>query len=218
MRRQKKRPYHHTWQFRLKRKLRLQQLVKTKRQIRLRRVGRPRKAHYWPSVKVGTALTLLIALAGYIVNNHIEFEQMRIETAQAREWEMVETTVPPAPTLAPTPTATPSPTPEPKQLDVPPSRQMIVDEVKRVFGDDADKAFLLLAHENSSLNPNAVNTAGNSPKGSRDIGVFQINEYWQQVQGRYLFNWKINILIAKQIYDESGKTFKMWTQGRKLGI
>jgi len=94
----------------------------------------------------------------------------------------------------------------------------IADYIREVFGKDADLAFQVLSCENSALRPDAVNTAGNSPAGSRDIGIFQINEYWQRTQGKFLFNWKVNIEIAHQLFEENGKSFKLWTCGRKLGI
>jgi hypothetical protein len=94
----------------------------------------------------------------------------------------------------------------------------ITEEINQVFGNDAPKAFKLLSCENHALNPNAVNTAGNFPVGSRDIGVFQINEYWQKVNATFLFNPDINIRIAYQIYKDDGSSFHMWTCGRKLGI
>lgn len=103
-----------------------------------------------------------------------------------------------------------TPTPDPKNL--------INQEIREVFGKDSDKAFRLLSCENASHNPDAVNTAGNFPKGSRDIGVFQINEHWQATQGKFLFNPSINIRIAKQLFDENGKTFHLWTCGRRLSI
>lgn len=182
----------------------------------IERRRRPRKVNYWPSVKIGSIVILVIALIGAL-SDPKEIKTFKLVSpvpkVQAKQLDIL--TLPFTP--VPTPTSVPTPLPTPS-LDVPPSRQVIADEVKRVFGADAPKAFLLLSHENSSLNPSAVNTAGNTPKGSRDIGVFQINEFWQQVQGRYLFNYKINILIAKQIYDESNHTFKMWTAGRALNI
>ena len=89
--------------------------------------------------------------------------------------------------------------------------------IEQVFGSDADTAFQLLSCENHSLNRDAVNTAGNSPVGSRDIGVFQVNEFWQKVQGKFLFNWKTNIEIAHDIFVANGN-FQVWTCGRTLGI
>lgn len=91
--------------------------------------------------------------------------------------------------------------------------------IVEVFGaNDAKKAFQLLKCENGRLNPNAVNTTGNTPAGSRDIGVFQVNEFWQKTQGKFLFNWKINVEIAHQLYRENGNTFKLWSCGRNLSI
>lgn len=119
--------------------------------------------------------------------------------------------------MYPSPTATPTPTP--KLIEEPTSQQQeIMDYIDEVFGEDAWKAYKVLSCENSSLNPEAVNTAGNYPAGSRDIGVFQINEYWQSIQAKFLFNWKINIQIGHQLFIENGKQFNLWTCGRKLGV
>lgn len=100
--------------------------------------------------------------------------------------------------------------------------------IREVFEDDAEKALQLLTSgekdtkcpggENKTLNPNAVNTAGNKPAGSRDIGVFQINEYWQKTQGKFLFNPRVNIEIAHQLFEENGKSFNLWTCGKVMGI
>lgn len=97
-------------------------------------------------------------------------------------------------------------------------QQQIAEHIKEVFGEDADKAFKVLSCENKALRPDAVNTTGNSPAGSRDIGVFQINEYWQKVNGRFLFNPKVNVEIAYQIFKESGNSFKMWSCGKRFEV
>lgn len=101
---------------------------------------------------------------------------------------------------------------------VTPQQKEIIDFIKQTFGDDAPKAFQLLGCENSSLNPHAVNTAGNFPKGSRDLGIFQVNEYWQGVNAKFLLDYKINVMIAKKIFDDDGGSFKMWSCGRRLSI
>lgn len=119
-------------------------------------------------------------------------------------------------TRIPTPTIIVEPT-EP-QVKITTENTHIKEYIKSVFKEDSDKAFKLLACENKSLDPDIVNTAGNKPAGSRDTGVFQINEYWQKVQFKFLKNYKINIEIAHQLFIENGKSFKMWTCGRKLGI
>lgn len=131
----------------------------------------------------------------------------------------------PSPTVLPT--VTPTPTPGPiavtaSQKPILPTlgtqREQVQEYIREVFGSDSIKAFKLLSCENSSMNPEQVNTYGNYPAGSRDIGVFMINEYWQQVNAKFLFNYKINVLIAKQLYSENGNSFKLWTCGRRLGI
>lgn len=114
--------------------------------------------------------------------------------------------------------AVPSVTPTPTSLPVDPDKKRIVDDINKVFGAHANKAFKLLSCENAALNPNAVNTAGNSPAGSRDVGIFQVNEYWQRTQAKFLFNPEINIRIAYQLYSENDNSFRMWTCGRRLGI
>lgn len=113
--------------------------------------------------------------------------------------------------VIPTPTSTPTPTPLPEQMAV-------EKEIRHVFGKYADQAFKVLKCENASLNPKAVNTAGNTPKGSRDIGVFQINEYWQGVNGKFLLEPDINVRIAYKIFKDNGHSWERWTCGRKLGF
>lgn len=116
-----------------------------------------------------------------------------------------------APTVAPSQSeATKSATLEltqPKDLE----HQQIIDYIKEVFGKDSDKAFELLSCENSALNPDAVSS-------TQDYGVFQISTHWQQVQPKFLTNYKINIEIAHQLFEENHGHFNLWTCGRKLGL
>lgn len=107
---------------------------------------------------------------------------------------------------SPSPTLTPEPSGD------------VADMIRKTFGTHADKAFALLQCENASLNPKAVNTAGNTPAGSRDIGVFQINEFHQGVHSKFLFDPQTNVQIAWQIYRDSGYSFRMWSCGKRLGI
>jgi hypothetical protein len=93
--------------------------------------------------------------------------------------------------------------------------ELIEREIASVFGPDAPKAFQLLACENASLNPTAVRV---NTDGSRDMGLFQENESWQRTQGKFLLNWHINLLIAKQLYDENGHSFRLWSCGKRLGL
>lgn len=117
--------------------------------------------------------------------------------------------------------ATPSPLPEVDESQEEAKgeeNQEIREMIKEVFGEHADKAFKLLSCENAKLNPKAINTAGNTPKGSKDVGVFQINEHWQGVNAKFLLDPELNIRIAWKIYKDSGYSFKMWSCGKKLGI
>jgi hypothetical protein len=97
----------------------------------------------------------------------------------------------------------------------PTQRELIEHEIASVFGPDAPKAFKLLACENASLDPTAVRV---NKDGSRDMGLFQENESWQRTQGKFLLNWHINLLIAKQLYDENGHSFRLWSCGKRLGL
>lgn len=100
-----------------------------------------------------------------------------------------------------------SPTPGPADL--------IRQEIKEVFGKDYDKAMLLLqgegCRENMTLSPTAVNV---NKDGSKDVGLFQINEKWHKIAPKWLLNYSINIRVAKQLYDESGDSFRLWTCGK----
>ena len=107
---------------------------------------------------------------------------------------------------------------EAEEVEFTSEQEQIRGYIKEVFGKDADKAFKVLSCENAKLNPKAVNTAGNVPAGSRDIGVFQINEYWQGVNAKFLFEPKINVMIAHKIFTDNGHSFERWTCGRKLGV
>ena len=115
-------------------------------------------------------------------------------------------------------------TPEPTKSTETSEQQEIKDYIAEVFGDDTEKAMLILTGndkcggENKTLNPKAINTYGNTPAGSRDIGIFQINEYHQDVNAKFLLDWKLNIQIAHKIYVDSGNNFKMWSAGKCMGI
>lgn len=95
----------------------------------------------------------------------------------------------------------------------------IVAYVKQVFGKDSDKALQLLSCENHALNPKAVNGWNNTPAGSLDKGLFQINNHWQKIDNdAFLFDYKVNTQLAYNIFSRDGYSFKLWTCGRKLGI
>jgi hypothetical protein len=75
----------------------------------------------------------------------------------------------------------------------------IMQEIADVFGDEYRLA-IAVAMAESELKPDAVNV---NSDGSRDIGIFQINERhgWSEED---LFDWSTNISIAKYLRDRSG--------------
>ena len=95
----------------------------------------------------------------------------------------------------------------------------IEQDIKDVFGEYSDKAFLLLSCENKSLNPKAHNDNTTWGGVGQDLGVFQINTKWQKIENEnFLYDPAINIRVAYNIFSRDGFTFKLWTCGRQLGI
>jgi len=97
--------------------------------------------------------------------------------------------------------------------------------IKYIFGPDYSKAMLLLkgkggdsCAENRNLDPNAVNDNTWWGGVGQDIGVFQISSVYQKVQPKFLYDYKVNIRIAYQLFKESGNSFKLWTCGKVYGI
>jgi len=66
-------------------------------------------------------------------------------------------------------------------VEVPVEEKSVEDQIRH-WAEEADFPYtdylVKLARCESTLNPEAINTQGNTPAGSRDVGVFQINEYW----------------------------------------
>lgn len=115
--------------------------------------------------------------------------------------------------ISPIPTATPTP------ILVPQGKEAIAQYIREVFGQYADRAFLLLTCENSDWVTDIENNAGNTPSDSYDVGLFQVNTHWQGVTNRaFLTDYRINTLMAYSIFSRDGYSFHQWTCGRKLGI
>ncbi len=114
--------------------------------------------------------------------------------------------------LAPTPTNMPIPTPTVSQRDI------ILSEVKEVFGKDAAKAEKILNCENHALNPKALNDNTKWGGRGKDWGVFQINDSWQGVSNvSFLTDYHINIRMAYHIFKSWGN-FNAWACAKKVGL
>lgn len=94
----------------------------------------------------------------------------------------------------------------------------IISYIEKVFGKDAGKAIQVFTCE-SGLNPRAYNDNTSWGGVGHDYGVAQLNDHYQGVTNvSFLYDYKINILMAKQIFDRWGGNFHAWTCGRKLGL
>ena len=90
-----------------------------------------------------------------------------------------------------------------------PTREEIEREIEAVFGEEAD-LFKRIAWCESRFDPDADNGS--------DTGVFQINRV-HQIAPRWLRNYKINILVAKELFDRQGtlpwrSSWKCWRRKR----
>ncbi len=90
---------------------------------------------------------------------------------------------------------------EPEEYFQQPNGNEIVQEIFNAFGSEF-KIALAIARAESGLNPAAVNVNRN---GSRDIGIFQINDAhgWSAEER---FDWRKNIWMAKELRDRNGWT------------
>jgi|ERR1035437_290904 hypothetical protein len=96
-------------------------------------------------------------------------------------------------------------------------REQIINYITDVFGKDAPQA-LMIARCESGLRPNALNDNTTWGGVSQDLGLFQINKQYQGVTNpSFLYDWKINTLMAKQIFDNRGN-WGAWTCSRTLGL
>src|SRR5690606_33544693 len=96
--------------------------------------------------------------------------------------------------------------------------EAIKSYIREVFGKDADEAIAIATCE-SGLRRNAVND--NTTWGGRgvDKGLFQINNSWQEIDNdSFLFDYKINTILAKKIFDNRGGNWSAWSCADKLGL
>lgn len=95
-------------------------------------------------------------------------------------------------------------------------QEQIVAFIKQTFGEDSEDAIAIAKCE-SGLRPNAINHNTDANQ-TTDYGVFQINDHWQGVDNtNFLFDYKINILMAKAIFDGRGN-WSAWVCAQKLGL
>lgn len=100
-------------------------------------------------------------------------------------------------------------------------REEIEAYIREKFGEDADKAFLLLrgsgkcGGENPRLDQRAVNT---NKDGSKDYGIFQINDKYHPVYRLNLHtDWKANIDYAYRMFENDNHTFtRRWAAAKCL--
>lgn len=81
----------------------------------------------------------------------------------------------------------------------------IVGYIRQVFGEKYADQAIKVAYCESRLNPKARGDGGNS------IGTFQINIRWHKIMPKFLLNPKINILVAKQLFDENHSKWNLWS-------
>jgi len=103
----------------------------------------------------------------------------------------------------------PTPTPTPKQKT---ETQQIFEEIEKVFGENAGTAKRVACCENQGK-PNCSYLDPKKKGPTDDWGAFQIHRPSHQVPVRFLVNWRINIAIAKQLFDEQG--WKPWRASKK---
>jgi hypothetical protein len=115
------------------------------------------------------------------------------------------------PTPTPTPTATPIPAAGSVALPASPGQQVVIDEIKQIFGSYAQGA-LNISHCESGWDPSARNPypVGNS----HAEGVFQIlyPSTWDTTSyaSRNPYDYDANIRAAYEIFSRDGNSWREW--------
>ena len=76
----------------------------------------------------------------------------------------------------------------------------ILQLIGKYFNDNDFYIALRIAHCESRLNQNAIHI---NKDGTKDVGLFQINEYWHGDKGD-IYDLEGNIEVASEIYKSSG--------------
>lgn len=176
------------------------------------------------SVAYLTTIAALIIIGGYVFNNlpnlltnHSAEASAMVEVEEEAREGLTPTAAPQNKAVVETKPSLAVTVEEPKQKYTS-EQEEIIAFIKQTFGKDSDNAIKIAKCE-SGLRPNAVND--NTTWGGRGIdkGLFQINTSWQGVTNdNFLYDYKINTLMAKTIFDSWGHNFQAWTCGKKLGI
>lgn len=166
--------------------------------------GRYRIDYFQKTLPVLLMIWVAVACLGFKTSNIIVEAWGDTPVDHAEKVQISPTPTPQLAIIEPTimPTATPTPT----------SKEEIINEIVRVFGDDAPNAFNVLYCENRTLNPEAVNWNSN---GTWDAGIFQVN----QVHGytmEQMKDYKQNIKAAKKIFD--GRGWTAWSCSHRVDI
>lgn len=107
-----------------------------------------------------------------------------------------------------------SPTPSPEPVTLPPGVVEIIRFNFKDLGEQVTQQAIRIFNCESGLRPNAINTKNRN--GSIDIGLAQINSV-HGVPGRLLTDPRINIAIARKIYNDRGN-WSAWACAKRLGI
>lgn len=105
----------------------------------------------------------------------------------------------------------PMPT-EPPLPPLPAEAEELIRWAWKDKGEKVIKEALLVARCESGLKPTAANTKNNRDK-SRDDGLFQINSKAHGIPVRFLHDPRVNVMVARHLYDTSG--WGPWYSSRK---
>lgn len=124
------------------------------------------------------------------------------------------------------------PAPKPEPIQVPNDKKQYSDLVTQYFPKGIGGEAIRIGMGESGLNPNAISPPNDDQWGSRDWGLFQINDHWQEGRVRKMFNvpddWSKeevmrlmldpvkNILTALEIWEEQG--WDPWSTAEGLGL
>lgn len=93
-----------------------------------------------------------------------------------------------------------------------PTKDMIVNEIKKVFGKHADEALKVAKCESGIADKTNINK-----NGTFDSNIFQINSIHVKRFGTgFIKDWKENINVAYKLFDE--QNWNPWVCARLIGM